>query len=148
MLLYEAYSLLGCLSAVTSKLYNETGNKFSTPSKILFIIISILFVYSFNTNYDKTAYSIQGNMIKFYKNYAIAIRDINKNLLIPSIDLNTGAVYFFSSINENRGYSDKIRYVNDIEIGKAVRASCSYPGVFSPCPYKETVLVDGGIREN
>ena len=76
------------------------------------------------------------------------IRDINKNLLIPSIDLNTGAVYFFSSINESRGYSDKIRYVNDIEIGKAVRASCSYPGVFSPCPYKETVLVDGGIREN
>lgn len=76
------------------------------------------------------------------------IRDINKNLLIPSIDLNTGAVYFFSSINENRGYSDKIRYINNIEIGKAVRASCSYPGVFSPCPYKETVLVDGGIREN
>lgn len=76
------------------------------------------------------------------------IRDINKNLLIPSIDLKTGAVYFFSSINESRGYSDKIRYVNDIEIGKAVRASCSYPGVFSPCPYKETVLVDGGIREN
>ena len=47
------------------------------------------------------------------------IRDINKNLLIPSIDLNTGAVYFFSSINENRGYSDKIRYINNIEIGKA-----------------------------
>lgn len=77
-----------------------------------------------------------------------SIRDISKNLLIPSIDLNTGTVYFFSSINENRGYSDKIRYINDIEIGKAVRASCSYPGVFSPCPYKETILVDGGIREN
>ena len=76
------------------------------------------------------------------------IRDINKNLLIPSVDLNTGTVYIFSSMNETRGYSDKVKYINDIDIGEAVRASCSYPGVFSPCPYKETELVDGGIREN
>ena len=31
---------------------------------------------------------------------------------------------------------------------RAVRASCSYPGVFSPCPYQNTELIDGGIREN
>ena len=35
-----------------------------------------------------------------------------------------------------------------MNIGKAVRASCSYPVVFSPCPYKNIKLVDGGIREN
>ena len=29
-----------------------------------------------------------------------------------------------------------------------MRASCSYPGVFSPCKYKSTELIDGGIREN
>ncbi len=62
--------------------------------------------------------------------------------------MNTGTVYIFSSIKETRGYSDKVKYINDINIGKAVRASCSYPGVFSPCIYKETELVDGGIREN
>ena len=76
------------------------------------------------------------------------IRDIKKNLIIPSVDLNTGAVYIFSSIKEKRSYSDKIQYINNIEIGKAVRSSCSYPGVFSPCPYKTTELIDGGIREN
>ena len=43
---------------------------------------------------------------------------------------------------------DKITYINDINIGKAVRASCSYPVVFSPCPYKNIKLIDGGIREN
>lgn len=35
-----------------------------------------------------------------------------------------------------------------MNIGKAVRASCSYPVVFSPCTYKDVKLIDGGIREN
>lgn len=41
-----------------------------------------------------------------------------------------------------------MEYVYDIPIAKAVQASCSYPGVFSPCNYKDTKLIDGGIREN
>lgn len=73
---------------------------------------------------------------------------VKKYLFIPSVDLNTGKIYFFSSINNNRSYSDKIIYINNIEVWKAVRASCSYPGVFSPYKYKSTELVDGGIREN
>ena len=39
-------------------------------------------------------------------------------------------------------------YIDDIEIGKAVRASCSYPGVFSPFNYNEYRFVDGGILDN
>lgn len=76
------------------------------------------------------------------------INQVKKNLLIPSVDLNTGALYMFSSMHNRIGYSDEIIYINDINIGKAVRASCSYPGVFSPCKYKKTELIDGGIREN
>jgi len=76
------------------------------------------------------------------------IEQVPKKLLIPSVDLNTGNVYIFSSFEENRGYLDNIEYIRDISISKAVRASCSYPGVFSPCNYKQTQLVDGGIREN
>ncbi len=77
------------------------------------------------------------------------ISEIKKCLLIPSVDLNSGEIYFFSSCNKNtRNYSDKIIYINNIEIWKAVRASCSYPGVFSPYKYKSTELIDGGIREN
>lgn len=76
------------------------------------------------------------------------IEQVPKKLLIPSVDLNTGKVYIFSSFGENRGYLDNIEYIRDISISKAVRASCSYPGVFSPCNYKQTQLVDGGIREN
>lgn len=76
------------------------------------------------------------------------IRDIKIPLLIPSVDLHTGIVYMFSSISKRGGFSDEIKYIDDIDIGLAVRGSCSYPGLFSPCPYENTELIDGGIREN
>lgn len=76
------------------------------------------------------------------------INQIEKNLLIPSIDLYNGKIYIFSSRSYRETYSDKMQYIYDIEIAKAVRASCSYPGIFSPCNFKNTKLIDGGIREN
>lgn len=78
------------------------------------------------------------------------INQINRKLLIPCVNLKTGNVHIFSSIkNRNRKeYSDNIIYENNINIGKAVRASCSYPGVFSPCEIQNDYMVDGGIREN
>lgn len=78
------------------------------------------------------------------------INQINKKLLIPCVNLKNGDVHIFSSIkNKNRKeYSDNIIYENNINIGKAVRASCSYPGVFSPCIIEDNYMVDGGIREN
>ena len=76
------------------------------------------------------------------------INQIKKNLIIPSVELNTGEVYIFSS-KQNRGtYSNNIKYIYDVNIGKAVQASCSYPGIFSPCSYNKIKLIDGGIREN
>ncbi len=76
------------------------------------------------------------------------INEINKKLLIPSVDICDGKIYVFSSIKNRGEYSDKIIYEDNIQIGKAVRASCSYPWVFSPMQYKKTYLIDGGIREN
>ena len=76
------------------------------------------------------------------------INQINKKLLIPSVNLIDGKIFIFSSIKNRKVYSDKIIYNNDINIGKAVRASCSYPGVFEPMPFENNYLIDGGIREN
>ena len=39
-------------------------------------------------------------------------------------------------------------YIDDIDIGTAVRASSSFSVVFDPCPYKENILLDGGILNN
>lgn len=76
------------------------------------------------------------------------ISDISKPLVIPSVDLCNGNVICFTSCQFRKAFSDHIVYVNDVDIGTAVRASCSYPVVFSPCDYKNIKLIDGGIREN
>lgn len=76
------------------------------------------------------------------------MRDITMPLIIPSVNLYNGAIYLFSSVKNNRNYSDEYIVVNSIEIGKAVQASCSYPGVFCPVDYKNKKMVDGGVREN
>lgn len=78
------------------------------------------------------------------------INEIKMPLIIPSVDLYSGNIYCFTSQTQNKRniITDKIIYINNISVGKAVRASCSYPVVFSPCKYKNIELVDGGIREN
>ena len=76
------------------------------------------------------------------------ISDIKKELLIPSIDINTGEINVFISKENRAKYLDNIIYINNVNIGKAVRASCSYPVVFAPCKINGKQLVDGGLREN
>ena len=55
------------------------------------------------------------------------INEINKTVLIPSVDLHNGRIFVFSSNNIRNTYLDDVIYNGEIEIGKAVRASCSYP---------------------
>lgn len=75
------------------------------------------------------------------------IKQIKMPLLIPAVNIyNEELIVFSNNILTNK--SDDIKYINDVEIGTAVQASCSYPGVFSPCKYKDTFLIDGGIAEN
>lgn len=90
------------------------------------------------------------------KNKIKNINQIKNNLIIPAVDVHNGNIYYFSSNgiyniknkNNYRKISDNIKYIYDIDIGKAVRASCSFPGVFVPTKFKNTKLIDGGIREN
>lgn len=55
------------------------------------------------------------------------INQIKMPIMIPSVDLHSGRVYMFSSVSTRGMYDDKIKYVNDMDIASAVRASCSYP---------------------
>lgn len=105
---------------------------------------------------------------------AVNICNIEKELLIPAINAKSGKVFVFNSCNIN--YENSLeKYVSKVNIGRAVRASCTYPLVFSPCPYFRTdtgkkytekctslkciikrtkssydgeMLLDGGIKEN
>lgn len=75
------------------------------------------------------------------------ISDIKVPLAIPSVNMTTGEVICFTSM-DLRAFSNNTVFINDADIGNAVQASCSFPAVFSPCDYKNKKLVDGGIREN
>lgn len=75
------------------------------------------------------------------------ISDIKMPLVIPSVNMCTGEVLCFTS-SKIRAFSDNTVFANDVDIGNAVQASCSFPTVFSPCDYKGDKLIDGGAREN
>ncbi len=74
--------------------------------------------------------------------------DLKKAVVIPSVNIENGEVVCFTSNSIRNEFVDGTRFVYDVSVGIAVRASCSYPIVFSPCKYKNIKLIDGGIREN
>lgn len=76
------------------------------------------------------------------------INQIKMPIAIPMTRLSDGELYVATSKQVRNTYSDKITYVNDMDIAKAVEASCSYPLVFSPCEINDKQFVDGGVREN
>lgn len=75
------------------------------------------------------------------------INQIQRKLIIPSVDIYTEDLYVFHSGNSIKN-EKSIKYFNDVDIATAIRASCSYPGIFCPYQFKDTLLVDGGIEEN
>ena len=92
---------------------------------------------------------IQKLINKFaYKKNIKNINQIKIPLFIPSIDSKTGSIIIFTSKILRNTFSDNTFFVDNINIGTAVRASCSFPGIFSPVNYKNFLLLDGGIREN
>lgn len=68
-------------------------------------------------------------------------------LVIPAVDVSDAKEYIFTNkIPQNSG--DKYQYITDISIGKAVRASSSFPAFFCPCEFKRHKFMDGGMLDN
>lgn len=76
------------------------------------------------------------------------IANIKMPLIIPTVNMCTGNVLCFCSKKYNGKDLKNTIFINNVNIGKAVRASCSYPVIFSPCDFENTKLIDGGVREN
>lgn len=77
-----------------------------------------------------------------------SIQDIkNMPLVITAVDIGEAKEYIFTNrIPEDS--QDKSQYITDISIGKAVRASSSFPAVFCPCEYNKHKFFDGGVLDN
>lgn len=83
-------------------------------------------------------FAIKKNIKKMY--------DIKMPIVIPTIDIKDGKEYIFT--NKIPYNQNKKKYITDINIGTAVRASSSFPAIFCPCEYKEHIFLDGGTIDN
>ena len=72
------------------------------------------------------------------------INDLKVPIAIPATDLVTESEIIFTNSKELQGE----KYLHNIEIGKAVRASSSFPGMYAPFEYKNYQFADGGIFNN
>ena len=67
-------------------------------------------------------------------------------LVITAVDVKEAQEYIFT--NKVPVGKDESRYITDISIGKAVRASSSFPAIFCPCEFKGHSFYDGGVLDN
>lgn len=74
------------------------------------------------------------------------IADIKMPLVIPAVDIQEAKQYIFTNCAQRNNPYDN--FITEIEIGKAVRASSSFPAVFCPCEFKNHMFMDGGVLNN
>ena len=75
------------------------------------------------------------------------IEDIKMPIAIPAVDMISGKeVIFTNKIPDQKDHNKE--YITDINIGRAIRASSSFPAYFSPCKHYNYAFMDGGALNN
>ena len=75
------------------------------------------------------------------------INNIKMPIVIPTVDIVDAKQYVFTNnIPEDELKSNT--YITDISVGKAIRASSSFPAMFNLCPIDEHKFMDGGALNN
>lgn len=115
-------------------------------------IISGISNFMFNKKIAMNGFKTGNNIEKSYNNLAIKkgirkIKDIKMPLVIPTVDIVDSNKYVFTNKIPSNCEEEKY-YISDISIGKAVRASSSFPCVFCPCDFKGHKFLDGGVLDN
>lgn len=72
------------------------------------------------------------------------IKDLKMPIVIPAVDINKGKKYVFTNYEDLKEET----YIHEAEIGKATRASSSFPALFAPFYYLGHQFLDGGILDN
>lgn len=77
------------------------------------------------------------------------LQDSKIPVAITTVDTVSMKECIFLSKNFGLKDTEKIDYIyDDIEIGKAVRASMSFPGIFTTCNFGKYNFIDGGTKDN
>lgn len=75
------------------------------------------------------------------------INQISMPIVIPSVDITESKEYIFTNTLPKNS-EDTSQYITDITVGKAVRASSSFPAVYTPCLMQNHAFMDGGALDN
>ena len=92
------------------------------------------------------------NIEEIYNEYATRkgikyISQIKMPIVIPTVDITESKEYIFTN-NIPQNATNKNQYITDISVGKAIRASSSFPAFFSPCRVEKHAFMDGGAMDN
>lgn len=75
------------------------------------------------------------------------IKQIPMQIVIPTVDIMESKEYVFTNKIPMQA-PDTSQYITEISVGKAVRASSSFPAVFNPCAMGTHAFMDGGALDN
>ncbi len=129
-------------------LYKENVDKIVEINKAP--IISTIGSFVRNKRIKITGLKTGESIEKLYNDVAAkknikTMKDIKMPIVIPSVNIKESKEYVFTNIIPE-GKNEQ--YITDITVGKAVRASSSFTGVFCPCEYKDYLFIDGGALDN
>ena len=74
------------------------------------------------------------------------IADIKMPIVISTVDIAEAKEYKIT--NSAPRDNDTDNFITEIGVGKAIRASSSFPAFFCPCEYKKHIFMDGGVLDN
>lgn len=129
----------------------EIYNKISKIEKIKILKAMFNFIKYQQTKVDGLVDGeIVENIINEYANKKgiKLIKDIkNKKLVIATVDTIKLKECIFIS-DKIMANTDKVDYIQNITIGKAVRASMAFPGIFPSVNFEQYNFIDGGTIDN
>ena len=76
------------------------------------------------------------------------INEIKMPIVIPTVDIMDSKEYIFTNYIPEKLDNKENRYINNISIGEAIRASSSFPAMFNICNINTHSFVDGGALDN
>lgn len=137
--------MYGYKSSDIFKLFEEESDNLIGKNSNSIILNSVLFNKKIKLDGLRSGKPIEDlyNRIAYEKGIKY-IQDIDFPLVITATNVVDENEYIFTSKKIN----DETKYIGDIEVGRAIRASSSFSVVFDPCKYKDKIFLDGGILDN
>ena len=127
----------------------ENYSKIIGSSKINFVNGMKHFV---NKNKTSNGFRNGENIEKVFKKLASKkeinnINEIQMPIVIPTVDIMESKEYVFTNHIPEK-LNNYNRYINNISIEKAIRASSSFPAMFNICNINTHSFIDGGALDN